>query len=90
MMGGQAGDVFPIQPDAPAAGPNKPGNDVKERGLPCPIRADQARNPTGFDAEGTVIHRANAAKPLGDVVDNNHAAALGKPRRPMSSVFLKI
>ena len=68
-MGRHAGHRFPLKTHAARRGGLEPTDHVEQRGLPRPVRADQAHDFALPDGERDLIQRHQTAEPLGDILD---------------------
>ena len=64
FMRRQAGDILAIQINPARVGREQAGDDVKQRGLAGPVRADQTGNGTARDLQAYAIDRGKAAEAL--------------------------
>ena len=60
----QVGDVFAVEPDAPAVARVDAGDHVEKGGLAGSIRADETEDLVTLDSEIEGIHRHQSAEPL--------------------------
>ena len=54
----------------PLVGPHQPGNHIKRGALARSVRPEKPGQVAGFNLQGKMVHRLNAAKSLGDVFQN--------------------
>jgi hypothetical protein len=66
LVGPQVGDILALEPDASGAHRVLAGDEIEERGLPCPVGADEGLASTRFDAEA---HAADDGRPPEGFVD---------------------
>ena len=73
LLGPQARDVGAVEDDPPGGRPQVAGQHVEERGLPGPVRPDQADPLAPPDAPRAVLEQLLTAVALGDPVESDHA-----------------
>src|SRR5690606_8339986 len=77
----------PVERDAAPRGPQRPGDAVEERGLPCPVRPDEHAPLAGADLQRHAVDGREAAEHLGEVLRFDrffaHPASLPE-KRPCS------
>jgi hypothetical protein len=74
-VGGLAGDVAPLQGDAPLVRAIVAADQVKERGLARAVGPDDAQQIARADLEAHVAHGSEAAEALGHVLEAEHDGA---------------
>ena len=62
LMGGEAGNIFPLEKDLPICRGMDTGEEVKKSGLPGPVRADNRFQLSGFDGKIYIMNRYERAE----------------------------
>ena len=79
FMRRQAGDILAIQIDLAGAGCEQAVDDIKQRGLAGPVRADQAGNGAPRDLQAHAIDRVKAAETLMRLADGDDVILQAPP-----------
>jgi len=91
----ESGQVDPVEPDGPGAGPQRAGGETKQRGLAAAARADHRDRLTSLDREPLESQGESVTFPPGggvvelDVVDEQHRSTIPHAKgAPMNRLSL--
>src|SRR5689334_8547052 len=86
LVGRQAGDLLPGDPNGACIGPLDPHDQFHDGGLARAVRADQAQNFSGSDTQREIFDRDEAAEALGQSVHPEHVRAAHGDTLPLARV----
>ena len=72
----QAIDPDAVKPNLAAIGSIEPGDDVEQRGLPGPVRADEARDRFGEDRQAAAVDGLDSAECLFHGIDPKNRSGI--------------